>query len=152
MSKKPFCRRHFPQKSVNLSFIITDTKNKSTNLCGSWLFKNDFIPGEVGVEGRACHTQDMSHLPPVSQRACQSKSTIVQLKSTTVQLESIIAQLKSTSVNLRCTHAIEHPQLHQDLQRIHFFVHHSGVELKANLKSISQRCHIFEVAFEWVLN
>ena len=28
---------------------------------------------------------------------------------------------------------------------------HRGVELKANLKSISHRCHLFEVAFEWEL-
>ena len=28
---------------------------------------------------------------------------------------------------------------------------HPGVELRANLKSISQRCHLFEVAFVWEL-
>ena len=29
--------------------------------------------------------------------------------------------------------------------------HHPGVELRANLKSISHRCHLFEVAFVWEL-
>jgi len=28
---------------------------------------------------------------------------------------------------------------------------HPGVELRANLKSISHRCHLFEVAFVWEL-
>ena len=28
---------------------------------------------------------------------------------------------------------------------------HPGVELRANLKSISHRCHLFEVAFAWEL-
>jgi len=28
---------------------------------------------------------------------------------------------------------------------------HPGVELRANLKSISHRCHLFEVAFIWEL-
>ena len=28
---------------------------------------------------------------------------------------------------------------------------HPGVELRANLKSISHRCHLFEVAFVWAL-
>ena len=28
---------------------------------------------------------------------------------------------------------------------------HTGVELRANLKSISHRCHLFEVAFVWEL-
>jgi hypothetical protein len=28
---------------------------------------------------------------------------------------------------------------------------HPGVELRANLKSTSHRCHIFEVAFVWEL-
>jgi len=30
-------------------------------------------------------------------------------------------------------------------------LYHPGVELKANLKSISHRCHLEEVAFEWEL-
>jgi len=30
-------------------------------------------------------------------------------------------------------------------------VHHRGVELRANLKPISHRCHLFEVAFVWEL-
>ena len=28
---------------------------------------------------------------------------------------------------------------------------HPGVELRANLKSISQKCHFFEAAFKWEL-
>ena len=34
--------------------------------------------------------------------------------------------------------------------RLHFCIH-PGVELRANLKSISHRCHLFEVAFVWEL-
>ena len=33
--QKSFCKSQFPHKSVNLSFIITDTKNKLTNLYGN---------------------------------------------------------------------------------------------------------------------
>ena len=29
--------------------------------------------------------------------------------------------------------------------------HHPGVESRANLKSVSHRCHLFEVAFVWEL-
>ena len=29
--------------------------------------------------------------------------------------------------------------------------HHPGVELRENFKSISHRCHLFEVAFVWEL-
>ena len=32
---KSFCRSQFPHKSVNLSFIITNIKNKLTDLCGN---------------------------------------------------------------------------------------------------------------------
>ena len=32
---KSFRKSQFPHKSVNLSFLITDTKNKLTDLCGS---------------------------------------------------------------------------------------------------------------------
>ena len=30
-------------------------------------------------------------------------------------------------------------------------IHHPGVKLRANLKSISHKCHLFEVAFVWEL-
>jgi len=40
---KLFYKSQFPHKSVNLSFIITDTKNKVTDLCGNRLLPNDFI-------------------------------------------------------------------------------------------------------------
>ena len=32
---KSLCKSQFPQKSVNLFFIITNIKNKLTNLCGN---------------------------------------------------------------------------------------------------------------------
>ena len=35
VSIKSFGKSQFPHKSVNLSFIITDIKNKSTDLCGT---------------------------------------------------------------------------------------------------------------------
>ena len=38
-----FKRSQFLHKSVNLSFIITNIKNKLTDLCGNWLLQNDFI-------------------------------------------------------------------------------------------------------------
>ena len=31
---EPFCKSQFPHESVNLSFIITNIKNKLTDLCG----------------------------------------------------------------------------------------------------------------------
>ena len=31
-------------------------------------------------------------------------------------------------------------------------LHHPGVELRANLKSIAHRCHVFEAAFVWELS
>ena len=31
---KSFCNSRFPHKSVNLSFIITNIKNKLTDVCG----------------------------------------------------------------------------------------------------------------------
>ena len=40
---KSFCKRQFPHKSVNQSLIMTNIKNKLTDLCGSWLLQNDFI-------------------------------------------------------------------------------------------------------------
>ena len=35
ISLKVFCKRQFPQKSVNSYFIITDIKNKLTDLWGN---------------------------------------------------------------------------------------------------------------------
>ena len=40
---KSFCKSQFPHKSVNLSFSITNVKNKFTDLCGNWLLQNDFM-------------------------------------------------------------------------------------------------------------
>ena len=37
------------------------------------------------------------------------------------------------------------------VQKLKDQVTHPGVELRANLKSISHRCHLFEVAFVWEL-
>ena len=46
ISQKIFIRlfhiSQFPQKSVNVSFIITNVKNKLTNLCGNLPSQNDF--------------------------------------------------------------------------------------------------------------
>ena len=36
-----FCKSQFPHKSVNLFPIITNTKNKLTDLCGNRLLQND---------------------------------------------------------------------------------------------------------------
>jgi len=40
---KSFCKSQFPQTSVNLSFDITNLKNKVTNLCGNQLLQNYFF-------------------------------------------------------------------------------------------------------------
>ena len=40
---KSFYKSQFPQKSVNISSIITYMKDKWTDLCGNWLWQNDFI-------------------------------------------------------------------------------------------------------------
>ena len=39
---KSFCRGELPYKFVNVSFLITDIKNKLTDLCGNCLLQNDF--------------------------------------------------------------------------------------------------------------
>ena len=38
-----FFKSRFPLKSVNLSFIIPDVKNKLTDLCGSWPLQSDLV-------------------------------------------------------------------------------------------------------------
>ena len=38
---KPFYKSQFPHKSVNLFFIITDTKQKLMDLCGNSLLQKD---------------------------------------------------------------------------------------------------------------
>ena len=50
---KSFCRSRFPHKSVNLSFIITDTK--LTDLCGNRLFQNDFV--NTSCETKSCEVE-----------------------------------------------------------------------------------------------
>ena len=40
---KSFCKSQLPQKSVNLSFITTNIKNKLTDSCGNRLFQNYFL-------------------------------------------------------------------------------------------------------------
>jgi len=62
-----------------------------------------------------------------------------------VRLEGSIASLA------RALKRQQASQLHgakalPDLARLHFHTQ-PGVELRANLKSISHRCHLFEVAF-----
>ena len=39
---RSFCKGRFPHKSVNLSFNVTDMKNKLTDLCGNRLLQSDF--------------------------------------------------------------------------------------------------------------
>ena len=39
-SFKSFCRSQLPHTSVNLSFSISNTKNRLTDSCGNWLFMN----------------------------------------------------------------------------------------------------------------
>ena len=48
---KSFCKRQFPHKSVNLSFINTNTKNKLMNLCGNGLLRNGFQNAFCGIRG-----------------------------------------------------------------------------------------------------
>ena len=38
---KSFCKSQLPHKSANLSFTITNIKNKLTDLCGNRLLQND---------------------------------------------------------------------------------------------------------------
>ena len=63
---KSFCKSRFRHKSVNLSFIITNTKNKATNLCGNWHLQNDSVNTFRGIllpplapprrRGGCCHS------------------------------------------------------------------------------------------------
>jgi len=69
---KSFCKSQLPHKSVNVSFIITDIKNKLTDLCGNGLLQKNFInilceirkrgeepdaPGEKWAEGLGIRTR-----------------------------------------------------------------------------------------------
>jgi len=49
-----FCKSPFPRKPVNLSYIITNIKNKITYLCGNWVLRNDFI--NTCCKKRVCHS------------------------------------------------------------------------------------------------
>ena len=48
---KPSCKSQFPHRSVNLSIIVTNMKNKLSDLCGSRLLPN--INREVRTEVEA---------------------------------------------------------------------------------------------------
>ena len=39
---KSLCRSQVPHQFVDVSFTITDIKDKLANLCGNWLLQNDF--------------------------------------------------------------------------------------------------------------
>ena len=41
--KKSFFRTQFPYKYVYVSFIVTNIKNKLTDVCGNGLFQDNFI-------------------------------------------------------------------------------------------------------------
>ena len=63
---KSFCKGQSSHKSVNLSFIITNMKDQSTDLCGDWLLQNAFI--------NTLREINKQHLVP-GQRALQSGLT-----------------------------------------------------------------------------
>ena len=42
---KPFCRSQLPHNSVNISFTITNMKNKSTELCENWRISRQICVG-----------------------------------------------------------------------------------------------------------
>ena len=48
-----FCKSQFPHKCVNLAFIITNIKNKLTDLCENRLLQNDFINTFYAINLRA---------------------------------------------------------------------------------------------------
>ena len=56
---KSFCRSQLSHKFVNLSFTISNIKNKLTELCGNRLFKNDFINTfcEIKLRAPLCKTR-----------------------------------------------------------------------------------------------
>ena len=41
--RKSFCKSQFPNRFVNLFFILVMIKDKLTDLCGNWLLHNDWI-------------------------------------------------------------------------------------------------------------
>ena len=46
---KSFGKSQFTHRSVNLSFSITNLKNKLTDLCGNRLLRNNFITTFCGI-------------------------------------------------------------------------------------------------------
>ena len=55
---RSFCKSQFPHKSVHLSLITTNTKNKLTNLCGNRLLQNDFVNTFREIESRQARWSD----------------------------------------------------------------------------------------------
>ena len=65
-----FCESQFPHVSVNLFFMLSTIKDKSTDLCGNRLLRDDFrntfceirVDGG-GRKGRKRGIERISHLP-----------------------------------------------------------------------------------------
>ena len=77
---KSFCKGQFPHKSVNLTFIITNIKNKSTDLSGNWLLQNDLEndecvkrPDPLGHHRKEHHSNRYPHagIRPFHQKSTQ---------------------------------------------------------------------------------
>ena len=66
---KSFCTSQFPHKSANLAFMITNIKNKLTNLCGNRLLQNNFTNSfcEIRLDSQPGRG-GASHLPILPRR------------------------------------------------------------------------------------
>jgi len=68
------------------------------------------------------------------------------------QADEALVQVGHERCEELCLHAGHEPAFGLRVADLGFRVWgHPGVELRANLKSISHRCHLFEVAFVWEL-
>ena len=65
---KLFCTSQFPDQSVNVSFIITNMKNKLTNFVGVDLLKliDEYILWDHTITGLACRDSTKETLNPKS--------------------------------------------------------------------------------------
>ena len=71
---KSFCNSQFPQKIINVSFMVTNKNDELTDLFRNWLLQNDFK--NTSCEIKLCKAQPLIELTP----ACIA----VSLESTSV--------------------------------------------------------------------
>ena len=79
---KSFLKSQFPHKSVNLFLILVKMKNRWTDLCGSWLVRDDFIKHFLWDKGWGVGFR--VELPRV--RVCRSARKLLRSRQSDVHM------------------------------------------------------------------